>query len=99
MAPIPAERQRLRWFLASRQPLLHQPLLFYTQNGRLLGVDVRFECKIVKVDAGVVDGWRGTIEDVAVPQVWVPLTRRTEARSLILQDTTSEFPRCAAVPQ
>ena len=29
-------------------------------------VDVRFECKIVKVDAGVVDGWRGIIEDFAL---------------------------------
>ena len=61
--------------------------------------DVRYERKIVKGDAGVVDGWRGIIEDVAVPQVWVPSTRRTEARSLILRDTTSDFPRCAAVPQ
>ena len=61
--------------------------------------DVRYERKIVKGDAGVVDGWRGIIEDVAVPQVWVPSTRRTEARSLILRDTTSEFRRCAAVPQ
>ena len=62
-------------------------------------VDVRFECKIVKVDAGVVDGWRGIIEDGVIPEVWVPSTRRTEARSLILRDTPSEFPRCAAVPQ